>query len=428
MSKSAKISIVLGFVTLFIVLFYFFGGQEDEDQGPDVINQWTETFDPSDKGPYGTYMLKELMDTANMFGNFIDIDKQLEKGLQDNPNMNDIYFFIGATNYMVDSSAEHLMDFVDDGNTAFIAARSFPYKICEELFYDGRTLFENELLFDSTQFMKFSHPDLKSKRYEFIYVNNDTIKPKLWHYFDTTNFDTYNTTPIFIGTNTLGKVDFVKMPYGDGWFYFHSIPYCFTNICMMRRDGFQYAEHMLEHIPPGRVQWDRYNLEFHSASSNSDYDDEDGDGPERRSIMEFILEHPSLTWALVLLIIGAVLYVLFKGKRMQDRIPAAESKDNTSMGYVKTLAALYMQKGSHSKLIRLKERTFLNFIAERYYIITNKPDKAFIEKVAVKSQISEEKITEIFKLFRRFSGAVNVTDDQLINLHRKIEYFYKNCR
>ncbi|MFT4601982.1 MAG: hypothetical protein ACI857_002168 [Arenicella sp.] len=427
MGKYGKISIVLGFVALFVVLFYFFGGQEEKKE-PFVTNRWIETFDPDDKGPYGTYMLKELMDTANMFGNFIDLDEQIEEGLQDNPNMNDIYFFIGATNYMVDSSAEHLMDFVDDGNTAFIAARSFPYKICEELFYDGRFLFESDFTFDSTQFMKFEHKELSSKRYEFKYIHNDTCKVKLWHYFDTTNFDTYNTTPIYLGTNTQGQLDFVKMPYGDGWFYFHSIPYLFTNISMMKRDGFQHAEHMLEHIPPGRVQWDRYNLEKHTSSANSDYDDESGDGPERRSIMEFILEHPSLTWALIILLIGAVLYVLFKGKRMQDRIPAGESKENTSMGYVKTLAALYMQKGSHAKLIRLKEKTFLNFIAERYYIITNKPDKAFVEKVSIKSQVTEEKIVEIFKMFRRLEGAANVTDDQLIALHRKIEYFYKNCR
>jgi len=87
-----------------------------------------------------------------------------------------------------------------------------------------------------------------------------------------------------------------------------------------------------------------------------------------------------------------------------------------------------MQQGSHSKLIQLKEKTFLNFIAERYYITTSQVDMAFIQKVAVKSQIDQEKIKEIFNLFIHLNKVMEVSDDALINLHKKIEYFYKNCR
>jgi hypothetical protein len=194
---------------------------------------------------------------------------------------------------------------------------------------------------------------------------------------------------------------------------------------MMKREGFQYAEQMLEHIPPGRVQWDRYHLEPHYETS---YFDDYGDGEERQSIIEFILNNPPLAWAMFVLLAGAVLYVIFKGKRMQEVIPATESKDNTSMRYVKTLSSLYMQQGSHSKLIKLKEKTFLNFIAERYYILTKKADAAFIEKVAIKSQVSKEHITSIFNDFIELEGAFDVDDDQLIQLHQKIEYFYKNCK
>jgi hypothetical protein len=129
-----------------------------------------------------------------------------------------------------------------------------------------------------------------------------------------------------------------------------------------------------------------------------------------------------------ILIIGAILYALFKGKRRQDIILATERKDNTSMRYVQTLSSLYMQKGTHAKLIRLKEKTFLNFIAERYYIITNTPDALFFEKVAVKSQLDKSYIADVFALFNELEGAFEVTDIELIKLHQKIEYFYKNCR
>lgn len=426
MGKWTKIGILGGVVVLFIILLYMWGGKSaGNEKQTEVIDTWYETFAPDDKTPYGTYMLKELLDTAGMFGNFIDIDEEIEVGLQDNPDMNDIYFFIGATNYMADSSAQHLLNFIDDGNTAFIAARSFPYRLCQEVLMNAEEVFEYDNELDSMQYLKYTHPELKSKRYTFKYLYNNKADLKNWNTFDTSNFDTYEVTLTVLGTNTKGKVNFVKLKYGNGTIYLHSIPYCFTNICMMKREGFQYAEQMLEHIPPGRVQWDRYHLEPHYQSSP--YDDF-GDGEERQSIIEFILNNPPLAWAMFVLIIGAVLYVLFKGKRMQEVIPPTESKENTSMRYVKTLSSLYMQQGSHGKLIKLKEKTFLNFIAERYYILTNKADAAFIDKVATKSQVSKEHISSIFNDFIELQGAFDVDDDQLIALHQKIEYFYKNCK
>ena len=422
MGKAGKISIIAGVIILFIVLLYYFGGRGKSDTY--VSDNWTETFDPDDRGPYGTYMLKELLDTAGIFGNFLSIENTLEEELEDNPKVNDIYFFIGRTNYMEDSTSEFLLDFVEEGNTAFIASRSFPYRFCEEFFYDAEFLFSDDVKTDSVQHLKFLHPDLLSKRYKYKYVYNNKTENKTWNSFDTTNFVSYLEPPKLLGKNTKDEVNFIRIKHGKGWIYFHSIPYCFTNISMMKRDGFIYAENMLEHIPHGRVQWDRYNLESHYEYGN----DESGGGKERRSMLEFIMKHPPLVWALIILLIGALLYAIFKGKRMQEVIPSAELKENTSMQYVNTLSSLYMQSRSHNKLIRLKEKTFLNFIAERYYIITMKADANFIDKVAVKSQVEESLITDIFNLFSHLEGVNEVTDDQLIMLHQKIEYFYKNCR
>lgn len=422
MGKAGKISIVAGVIILFVVLIYFFGGRGKSDTY--ITDDWTETYDPEDRGPYGTYMLKELLDTAGMFGNFLNIENTLEEELEDNPKINDIYFFIGRTNFMEDSTAEFLLDFVEKGNTAFIAARSFPFRICQEFFYDAEYLFNNNIQNDSIQHLKFAHPDLNSKRYKFKYVFNNVTKEKVWNSFDTTNFVEYLDPPKLLGKNTKDQVNFIRFEYGDGWIYFHSIPYCFTNISMMKRDGFIYAEHMLEHIPHGRVQWDKYNLESHYEYGN----DDPGGGKDRRSMLEFIMKHPPLVWALIILLIGALLYAIFKGKRMQEVIPSAELKENTSMQYVNTLSSLYMQSRSHNKLIALKEKTFLNFIAERYYILTKKADENFIDKVAVKSQVDKALINDIFNLFNQLEGVGKVTDDQLIMLHQKIEYFYKNCR
>lgn len=425
-NKWVKISIVAGVVVIFLVLLYYFGGRETKEDESFITDDWSETYYPSDKGPYGTYVLKELLDTAGLFGNFIELSYDVKTALEDDPDVNDIYFFVGETNFLPDSSAEYLMDFVSKGNTAFISCRNLPDFLEEELFYDSDYIFKSDGS-DTVQFMKFTHPDLKAKRYEFKYIYNNKTSYRTWKYFDEYQFDLpRDQEPVVLGTNTKDAWNYVKIKYGRGYIFLHSNPYCFTNISTLKRDGFTYAERVIEHIPPGRVQWDRYNLNYHSNSGGST--ESDNGGEERRSMLEFIMAHPPLVWAMLILILGAITYAIFKGKRMQKVIPAAELKENTSLQYINTLSSLYMQQGSHSKLIHLKRKTFLNFIGERYYIITKKPDDSFIDKVAVKSQVDRDKIKEIFLMFDKLDGAVQVSDDALIELHKQIEYFYKNCR
>jgi hypothetical protein len=427
LNKYAKILILAAVAVLFIVLIYYFGGSTKKETY--VSDKWEMTYDPSDKGPYGTYMLKELLDTAGMFGNFLEINRKLEEVLEDKPVINDIYFFVGAENYLDYESVEFLYDFVLEGNTVFMACNIFPRDFVDQLTFDPDSVLNPYPVEDSIQYFKFTHSSLSSKRYESRFIDNNKLVATEWSYFNETNFDLYDDdTAIALGTNTKNNWNFVKIKYGEGTIFLHSTPYLFTNISLMKRDGFEYAEKVLAHIPPGRIQWDRYNLTAHIWDEFETSGDGSGGDEKRQSILQFILDHPPLAWSLILLIVGAVLYGIFKGKRMQKVIPAAESKENTSLGYINTLSSLYLQENKHTKLVRLKERTFLNFIAEHYYITTKEIDPKFISKVAVKSQIEPEKIAEIFDTFRKLEQIPDVTDDELILLHQKIEYFYKKCR
>jgi hypothetical protein len=427
LNKYSKIAIVGGMVLLLVALLYFFGFRQKNDTY--ITDDWSMTYDPADKGPYGTYMLKELLDTTGLFGNFLELDDNLEEILEDDPDVNDIYFFVGGENYLSDSSTNFLMDFIRSGNTGFISTEEFPYTLLNLICYDPEDIFAAEVI-DSSQFFKFSHNNFEGKRYEFKYINNNKIQQKTWDYFDVNAFYLYedNDTLSSLGSNNHDQVNFIKIRYGEGQLFLHSNPYVFTNVSMMKRDGFQYAENVLKHVPPGRVQWDKYNLRYHRKQSSGNEDDGGGDGEKRESILQFIMNNPPLLWAFLILLIGGVLYALFKGKRMQKIVPPSESKENMSLQYINTLSSLYLQEKKHNKLIKLKEKTFLNFIAERYYIHSNKLDDKFFTKVASKSHIPKEDIIDIFKTFNRLERTPEVSDQALIQLHQKIENFYKNCR
>ena len=273
--------------------------------------------------------MKELLDTVGLFGEFIQIDNEVGESLEDNEGVNDIYFFIGKENHIKDKSTEKLLDVVKKGNTAFIAAEIMPEMLNDEFFLNTKSMYDVER--DSIQKFKFVHKKLNKKTYTFEYIYNNNRQLKSWKYFKDNNFDLWDENEAFIlGRDANGKPNFIKITYGDGVIFFHSNPYVFTNVCMLRKSGFEYAENMLKHIPPGVVQWDKYNLRRHWNSNSKGDGDNDGGNEERRSILEFIFKNQALTWAFVILIIAAFLYAVFKGKRQQDIVRPAESKENTS--------------------------------------------------------------------------------------------------
>lgn len=426
MGKWGKIAIIGGVVLILVALLYYFSFRQKEETY--ITDNWNMTYDPADKGPYGTYMLKELLDTTGLFGNFLELDDNLEEILEDNSKANDIYFFVGGENYLSEESTEYLMDFIRAGNTGFISTEEFPHALLNLICLDPDDVFAEEVI-DSSQYFKFYHSNFKGKRYEFEFVHNNKVQQKTWDYFDVGAFALYDEDSLSsLGSNNHDQINFIKIRYGNGYLFLHSNPYVFTNISMMKRDGFQYAENVLRHIPPGRVQWDKYNIRYHNESSGGDSDSGGGDGEKRESILQFIINNPPLLWAFLILLIGAVLYGLFKGKRMQKMVPASESKENMSLQYINTLSSLYLQEKKHNKLIKLKEKTFLNFIAERYYIHSNKLEDKFFTKVAKKSHIPKDAIIYIFNTFKELERSIEVSDDGLIALHQKIENFYKNCR
>lgn len=426
MKKNTKIWLFsgLGFIIL-VVLIFLFGTKRDNAY---VTDNWYETYAPTDKGPYGTYVMKELLDTVGFFGEFIELDRDVDKVLEDDPDLNDIYFFIGKKNYLQDESVDTLFNFVSRGNTAFIATQDLPFYLREYLFLEPYEVFETE--FDSTQTFNFEHPNL-NETYPFDRIYNNKKEKYQWHYFEDNNFDLYRDDKAFVlGRNSKNKINFVKITYGKGQIFLHSNPYVFTNVCMLKTNGFKYAETMLGHISPGRVQWDKYNLYSNKKQSNNNGggDNDGNQSDDRRSILEFIFKNKALTWAFAILMTAMLLYVIFKGKRMQKIVLPVEAKDNTSLRYIETVSSLYLQERKHGKLIRLKEKTFMNFIADHYYMTTPKVDKKFISQLAEKSQVSEEKISEIFQIFNRTREYDTALDEVLIELHRKIEYFYKKCK
>ncbi len=421
MSKNAKIWIVIGATLLIGVVVYAISRANK----PFITDSWRESYAPTDKGPYGTFVFKELLDTTGIFESFIQIDQDIENKLIDHEDLNDIYFFIGLENYMSESNFEHLIDFVENGNTAFISAHKMPEFVLDYLFLKLNETYQYTS--DSIQNFYFTNSALSSQKYSFKFIRNNEVEPYTWVNFNADNFIYHDDETAVLGQAPNERVNFIKIQLNGGAIYLHSTPYLFSNIAFFRFDGFNYAEAIIKHLPPGKIQWDIYNLDYHYYNDEGD-ENGDSNAGTKRNLFEFIFKHTALTWGFFILLITAILYAIFKGKRKQDVIPAIAQKTNSSLRYIETVSSLYLQAKKHNKLVEIQKKAFVDFVSEHYFIKTHKINAAYILKLSAKSGVEVEKINQIFILFKSLSAQSVVSDYELIQLQQEIEYFYKTCK
>jgi hypothetical protein len=364
-------------------------------------------FNPHDKNPYGTYVLRELMDTGfagvrlKLIQTNLDLSKLVDKDSA-------IYLFIGHHNFLEKESVDELMEFVKNGSSAFLSFSSIPEYLEYKLFEQG---IDKANFTTMGNIPRFRIEGSSSHKVPFI-LDNDTIDFD-WNYFKESGFFSFYTKLGYVED----KVDFIKLKHGKGYFYLHLNPYVFTNVNILNEDGLLLAEEIFSTLPKGDVYWDIYSMN----SNNEEYQ-------EKRSVIEFILNNRSLRWAFISLLIGVLIFGLFAAKRYFKAIPIVKPNDNTSLEFVETISRLYLTQGENSDLIQIKKENFQNFVSHHYYLPKNDFKGDFIFKLAQKSNISEQEIEALIKKLNFGSENKNISNDYLIETHKMLEHFYQNCK
>ncbi len=169
--------------------------------------------------------------------------------------------------------------------------------------------------------------------------------------------------------------------------------------------------------------------ENQSDSEQDPFDEpEEKDELDQRSPLEHVLSDRSLLWAYVLLILLLILYVIYRGKRKQQIVPLIEKDENSSKEFVETVSSLYLSKRQHRNLVVQKQKNFMHFIRNKYYITKKETDKGFFEILEAKSGVDPQIIQSIFDGFKKAKDKKSVSKSDLSDLHNKIETFYKNCK
>ncbi|WP_266362434.1 DUF4350 domain-containing protein [Tellurirhabdus rosea] len=309
------------------------------------------------------------------------------------------YIFVNNELTLSRLDRDGLISYVLKGNNAFLSAYYFPDTLMKLLGF--RAELKAPTLRDTTLGVNFVNPTLR--RREAYHFRHDDGR----NYFKVVR-----PNIIVLARNARQEPIFLKIPFGNGFFYIHNLPLALTNYYVLDEKEGDFAFKSFSYLPPLPTYWDEYQ-------KLGRFD------PDQKTSLRYVLSQPPLAWAWYLTLAGLLLFVIFAGKRTQRVIPVGETPRNSSLDFVQTVGRLYFQRGDHANLVQKKIQHFFAFIREKYNLNPAHPDEEFRETLARKSGVAVRDVDEIFKQIA-FSQQGRVSEYELLRLNGAIENFYKN--
>jgi hypothetical protein len=401
MIKRGRIYIIIGLLTILGIFLLEYNKPKD-------IN-WFPSYVSHHKIPYGTYVLNDLMEKS-----FADLVQQVQKPpfefLTRTDSIQGTYFFVNETVAFEEAELNAILDWVDEGNQLFVASEYFEKKLLDTLHLEQRNVY-NEGSLEPLFFLELSNPKLQSKKIEFkrdYYTNSfdqlDTLRTVVLG-------EVYTRTD---STETLSRhINAIKQEFGKGEIILTSFPKAFTNYFILKDNNLTYTAGLLSYLEKGG---NIYMDNFHK-SGKSFY----------TSPMYLFLNTKEFKWAYYLVLIGALVYIIFEGKRKQRAIPVIPPVKNQTLAFTRTIADMYFEKGELHLITKHKIDYFLEYLRSKLHVSTQDlKDETFLKNLSMRSNTPFEEVKKLMALMDGLRSKPTVTETELKNLNQKIEAFKAN--
>jgi hypothetical protein len=392
MKRETKYILLLACVVVLFVLVQLFA--------PKPID-WTPTYLPSDKNPFGAYashvLIKPLFNDKLVATHFTIYE------LNDSIKVGENIISISDQLDLDKESAKVLMEKVAAGSHAFLSANYFSGILKDTLklhtidvFFDG--LAKPTMNKQDTTDLKFLLPYLEKKGY---YFRTENIS-----YFFTT-LDSLKANAFIVSTNAWNKPVTLRIPWGKGYFILNTTPLAFTNNYFLNERNSEFASKTLSFLPVAKTWWTSY---YQTGKA------------EPLSPLRYILSQEPLQWAYYAGIAGLILFVFFEAKRRQRIIPIITPLANTTLEFVKTIGNMYLVANNHKAIADQKIAYFLDQVRTKYFITADGED-VFVEQLARKSGNDLQQTKQLAALIKVAQSAQSITKEALLDLNQQIEKF-----
>ncbi|MEM8583679.1 MAG: DUF4350 domain-containing protein [Bacteroidota bacterium] len=341
-------------------------------------HNWNLSFDYEGDEPYDlsglVYLLKEREAGLEFVQDSLQTLDELEYGTGEN------YIYVGRSMFLNEADFTTLLNFVEQGNKAFVFVEGLP----EELQYH---LFSSDCFYGIDPSQVYYYDDVHNlmDTVTFDLVNKNLLPVGL----STTHIEDYEPSrrswrainPMAFcdrayGTQKLGTVtpsgeaNYMRRKYGDGEIYVHVEPLLFTNYYLWDSTRTKYAEAALSYANPGKFYWDEASRSYRPPPNPRNPYEADGGRQllTDNHAFSYVLSQPGLTFGWYAFLLGLLLFLIFRAKRRQRVIPLLHPKQNSSLQYVDTLARLNQQNGNHYQLAKRELKLLRHFLQEHFQV------------------------------------------------------------
>ena len=367
-----------------------------------------ETFSKKDKNPFGTFVSHHQVEQMYYNNTIRDIRMDFDDTWREIDDTGAIYINISKNLFLSKADLASMLAFVYNGNSMFISSDRIDKALLDTL---GCTV--NRNYYD--QFVsQMKHTSVKlnpgiffdSTAYQYFYL-------PFYNHFSKLS----STESVILGSNKFGP-NYIVVFYGKGRFYLHTEPRAFSNYFLLQKDNFKYFRHLFSFTPaaPEHVYWDDYyNKRNYPPNAEGN-----------KSKLSVLLQYPAMAWAFWLLLLMLALYVLFGGKRRQRILSALQPNTNSTVAFTETIGRLYLQKKDNRNIADKLITYLFEHIRNQYYLNTSQLNEEFIATLSRKANVSKGGVDKLFGLIKRVQQSPEISDEELLQLNRKIENFYKN--
>lgn len=295
---------------------------------------WSPNFSISKKSPYGTYIIKDALPYLFPEGKVSFARMSVREQLRvDRTPFLKTYFFVSPFFKIVPGDLEAVLEEVEDGGALFISAEFIPDTLYSYVGVSGMKRIQNGKDY-LRGFEDKGYPFRSTHRY---FELKESFDGEVLGYVDT-----------------IKNPNFIRMNYGKGVIYLHSNPMAFTNFFLLDSMNGDYYQKALSFLPPdANVVWDEY---LKSGAGG------------QQTLFRVIFRYPALKWAYILLILGAILYVLFRTKREQRPIPEIRPLENRTLEFVSVVSSLYYKQRDHVAIANKRINSFLEEVLSLIHI------------------------------------------------------------
>ena len=397
MSKRGKLYIALAVLAIISIVAI-------EMTKPKQIN-WFPSYAVHHKIPFGSYVFNEQL--KRVADDVTIVERPPFEYLMNNDISGTYLFYNGGIEFGKDE-LNRLLDWVSKGNTLMVSAVDFESKLLDTLNLDTRSvnIIDN---FNNEYQVKLVNPLLEENNsYKYD-------RPTTFYHFN--KIDTLNTAVIGLIDSYRGEnkpmedslVSSIKQPFGDGEIILNTFPQAFSNYFILQSPNQNYTAGILSYIDTNKPIY----VDTYYKTGKTFY----------TSPMYLFLNTKSLKWAYYLVLIGALVYIIFEGKRKQRAIPIVKPLKNQTVDFTRTIANMYYESGKHKDIAQHKINHFLEYIRNTLHLSTSEINNSFIKNLAARSNNSVEDTQTLFKLISSLSEKTEINTIELERLNTLIEQF-----